>query len=99
MLKVSISDHEKARILGLGNDLPLGSEVGLREAMIAGRIAGPAAALDVLKKPRAEAPGNARQFGLRLHHEYFGRYMIFGPCFAARYAGVPGRYVLSRRAV
>ena len=78
MLKVSISDHEKARILGLGNDLPLGSEVGLREAMIAGRIAGPAAALDVLKKPRAEAPGNARQFGLRLHHEYFGRYMIFG---------------------
>ena len=52
---------------------PLGSEVGLREAMIAGRIAGPAAALDVLKKPRAEAPGNARQFGLRLHHEYFGR--------------------------
>ena len=78
MLKVSISDHEKARILGVGNDLPLGSEVGLREAMIAGRIAGPAAALDVLKKPRAEAPGNARQFGLRLHHEYFGRYMIFG---------------------
>ena len=52
MLKVSISDHEKARILGLGNDL--------------------------LKKPRAEAPGNARQFGLRLHHEYFGRYMSFG---------------------
>mgnify|MGYP006882881396 CR=1 FL=1 len=52
--------------------------MGLREAMIAGRIAGPAAALDVLKKPRAEAPGNARQFGLRLHHEYFGRYMIFG---------------------
>ena len=46
--------------------------------MIAGRIAGPAAALMVLKKPRAEAPGNARQFGLRLHHEYFGRYMIFG---------------------
>ena len=56
MLKVSISDHEKARILGLGNDLPLGSEVGLREAMIAGRIAGPAAALDVLKKPRARLP-------------------------------------------
>ena len=78
MLKVSISDHEKARILGLGNDLPLGSGVGLREAMIAGRIAGPAAALDVLKKPRAESSGNARQFGLRLHHEYFGRYMIFG---------------------
>ncbi|PJM78584.1 YhgE/Pip domain-containing protein [Bifidobacterium scaligerum] len=78
MLKVSISDHEKARILGLGNKLPLGSEMGLREAMIAGRAAGPAAALDVLKKPRAESPGNARQFGLHLHHEYFGRYMIFG---------------------
>ena len=78
MLKVSISDHEKSKILGLGNDLPLGSEVGLREAMIAGRVAGPAAALDVLKKPRAESPGNARQFGLHLHHEYFGRYMIFG---------------------
>lgn len=78
MLKVSISDHEKAKILGLGNDLPLGTEVGLREAVIAGRVAGPGAALDVLKKPRAESPGNARRFGLRLHHEYFGRYMIFG---------------------
>lgn len=78
MLKVSISDHEKAKVLGLGNDLPLGSEVGLREAMIVGRTAGPAAALDVLKKPRADSPGNARQFGLHLHHEYFGRYMLFG---------------------
>ncbi|TPF91819.1 YhgE/Pip domain-containing protein [Bifidobacterium sp. UTBIF-78] len=78
MLKVSISDHEKAKVLGLGNDLPLGSEVGLREALIAGRVAGPSAALDVLKKPRPESPGNARQFGLQLHHEYFGRYMIFG---------------------
>ncbi|PWG65949.1 YhgE/Pip domain-containing protein [Bifidobacterium callitrichidarum] len=78
MLKVSISDHEKAKILGLGNELPLGTEVGLREAVIAGRVAGPGAALDVLKKPRPESPGNARQFGLRLHHEYFGRYMIFG---------------------
>ena len=78
MMKVSISDHEKAKILGLGNDLPLGSAVGLREAMIAGRTAGPGAALDVLKKPRAESPGNARRFGLRLHQEYFGRYMIFG---------------------
>lgn len=78
MMKVSISDHEKAKVLGLGNDLPLGSPVGLREAMIAGRTAGPSAAWDVLKKPRAESPGNARQFGLHLHHEYFGRYMIFG---------------------
>ena len=78
MMKVSISDHEKAKVLGLGNDLPLGSEVGLREAMIAGRAAGPAAALDVLKKPRIESPSNARAFGLHLHHEYFGRYMIFG---------------------
>ncbi|MBT1171478.1 YhgE/Pip domain-containing protein [Bifidobacterium sp. SO4] len=78
MLKVSISDHEKAKILGLGNELPLGTEVGLREAVIAGRVAGPGAALDVLKKPRPESPGNARQFGLPLHHEYFGRYMIFG---------------------
>lgn len=78
MLKVSISDHEKAKILGLGNDLPLGEEMGLREAMIAGRTAGPAAALDVLMKPRAESPGNASRFGLKLHQEYFGRYMIFG---------------------
>lgn len=78
MMKVSVSDHEKAKILGFGNDLPLGSEVGLREAMIAGRVAGPAAALDVLTKPRADSPGNARQFGLHLYQEYFGRYMLFG---------------------
>ncbi|KAA8825068.1 YhgE/Pip domain-containing protein [Bifidobacterium reuteri] len=78
MLKVSVSDHEKAKILGLGNDLPLGTEVGIKEALIAGREAGPGAALDVLSKPRMESPGNARAFGLHLHHEYFGRYMIFG---------------------
>ncbi|NEG90404.1 YhgE/Pip domain-containing protein [Bifidobacterium aerophilum] len=78
MLKVSISDHEKAKILGLGNELPLGEEMGLREAMIAGRAAGPAAALDVLMKPRAESPGNASRFGLKLDQEYFGRYLIFG---------------------
>ncbi|MBW3079686.1 YhgE/Pip domain-containing protein [Bifidobacterium simiiventris] len=78
MLKVSISDHEKAKILGLGNELPLGETMGLREAMIAGRAAGPAAALDVLMKPRPESPGNASRFGLKLHQEYFGRYMIFG---------------------
>ncbi|RSX57398.1 YhgE/Pip domain-containing protein [Bifidobacterium samirii] len=77
MLKVAVSDHEKAKILGLGNDLPLGARTGLRDAMVAGRVAGPAAALDVLMKPRAETPGNARQFGLKLHHEYFGRYLIF----------------------
>ncbi|MBT1164875.1 YhgE/Pip domain-containing protein [Bifidobacterium felsineum] len=85
MLKVSISDHEKAKILGLGNELPLGTAVGIREAVIAGREAGPGAALDVLKKPRAESPGNARQFGMHLHHEYFGRYMIF--CFLALLQG------------
>lgn len=78
MLKVSISDHEKAKILGLGNELPLGETMGLREAVIAGRAAGPAAALDVLLKPRPESPGNASRFGLKLHQEYFGRYMIFG---------------------
>ncbi|MBT1162595.1 YhgE/Pip domain-containing protein [Bifidobacterium sp. SO1] len=78
MLKVSISDHEKAKILGLGNELPLGETMGLREAVIAGRAAGPAAALDVLMKPRPESPGNASRFGLKLHQEYFGRYMIFG---------------------
>ncbi|KFI48112.1 YhgE/Pip domain-containing protein [Bifidobacterium biavatii] len=78
MLKVTISDHEKARILGLGNSLPLGEEMGLRDAIVAGRAAGPVAALDVLMKPRAESPGNARRFGLRLHEEYFGRYMLFG---------------------
>ncbi|KFI54145.1 YhgE/Pip domain-containing protein [Bifidobacterium callitrichos] len=78
MMKVSISDHEKAVILGLGNNLPLGSDVGLREAVRIGRAAGPGAMLDVLRKPHSESPGNARQFGLKLHQEYFGRYMIFG---------------------
>ncbi|WP_055426751.1 YhgE/Pip domain-containing protein [Bifidobacterium aesculapii] len=78
MLKVAISDHEKAMILGLGNTLPLGEDVGLRDAVIIGREAGPGAMLDVLRKPHSESPGNARRFGLRLHQEYFGRYMIFG---------------------
>ncbi|BAQ30162.1 YhgE/Pip domain-containing protein [Bifidobacterium scardovii] len=77
MLKVTVSDHEKAKILGLGNVLPLGAETGLREAMIAGRTAGPGAMIDVLRKPRAESPGNARGFGLHLYQEYFGRYLIF----------------------
>ena len=78
MLKVAISDHEKATILGLGNTLSLGEDVGLRDAVIIGREAGPGAMLDVLRKPHSESPGNARRFGLRLHQEYFGRYMIFG---------------------
>ncbi|KAA8818714.1 YhgE/Pip domain-containing protein [Bifidobacterium rousetti] len=78
MMKVSISDHEKAVILGLGNNLPLGSDVGLREAVRIGRAAGPGAMIDVLRKPHSESPGNARQFGLKLYQEYFGRYMIFG---------------------
>ena len=74
---MTVSDHEKAKILGLGNVLPLGAETGLREAMIAGRTAGPGAMIDVLRKPRAESPGNARGFGLHLYQEYFGRYLIF----------------------
>ncbi|KAB7789519.1 YhgE/Pip domain-containing protein [Bifidobacterium leontopitheci] len=77
MMKVSISDREKAKILGLGETLPLGETMGVREAMIAGRAAGPGAMLDVLRKPRPESPGNARRFGLRLSQEYFGRYAIF----------------------
>lgn len=51
MLKVTISDREKAHVLGLGDTLP--------------RIAGPS------------GPGNASRWGLRLDHEYFGRYTIF----------------------
>ncbi len=51
MLKVTISDREKAHVLGLGDTLP--------------RIAGPS------------GPGNASCWGLRLDHEYFGRYAIF----------------------
>ena len=51
MMKVSISDREKAHVLGLGDSLP--------------PLAGPA------------GPGNASRWGLRLHHEYFGRYAIF----------------------
>ena len=51
MLKVTISDREKAHVLGLGDALP--------------RIAGPS------------RPGNASRWGLRLDHEYFGRYAIF----------------------
>ncbi|WP_236028007.1 YhgE/Pip domain-containing protein [Bifidobacterium pongonis] len=51
MLKVTISDREKAHVLGLGDTLP--------------RIAGP------------PGPGNASRWGLRLDHEYFGRYAIF----------------------
>ena len=51
MLKVTISDREKAHVLGLGDTLP--------------RIPGPS------------GPGNASRWGLRLDHEYFGRYAIF----------------------
>ena len=51
MLKVTISDREKAHVLGLGDTLP--------------RVAGPS------------GPGNASHWGLRLDHEYFGRYAIF----------------------
>ena len=51
MLKVTISDREKAHVLRLGDTLP--------------RIAGPS------------GPGNASRWGLRLDHEYFGRYAIF----------------------
>ena len=51
MLKVTISDREKAHVLGLGDTLP--------------RIASPS------------GPGNASRWGLRLDHEYFGRYAIF----------------------
>lgn len=55
MLKVTISDRQKAKVLGLGDSLPLGGP---------GHV-------------RPESAGNARRFGLRLHHEYFGRYLIF----------------------
>ena len=51
MLKVTISNREKAHVLGLGDTLP--------------RVAGPS------------GPGNASRWGLRLDHEYFGRYAIF----------------------
>ena len=51
MLKVTISDREKAHVLGLGDTLP--------------RVPGPS------------GPGNASRWGLRLDHEYFGRYAIF----------------------
>ncbi|MBT1180790.1 YhgE/Pip domain-containing protein [Bifidobacterium sp. CP2] len=78
MLKVTISDHEKAKILGLGNELPLGEDVDLHDAVVIGRAAGPGAMLDVLRKPHSESPGNARRFGLHLHQEYFGRYLLFG---------------------
>ena len=78
MMTVVISDRQKAQILGLGERLPLGEPMGMREALAAGRTIGPAAMLDVLNKPRPESPGNARRFGLHLYQEYFGRYMIFG---------------------
>lgn len=54
MLKATISNREKAHVLGLGDSLP-GPD----------RTAG------------ASGPGNASRWGLRLHHEYFGRYAIF----------------------
>ena len=78
MMKVSVSDREKAKVLGLGETLPMGETMGVKEAVIAGRTAGPGAMLDVLRKPRPESPGNARRFGLHPYQEYFGRYAIFG---------------------
>ena len=52
MMKVSVSDREKAKVLGLGETLPMGETMGVKEAVIAGRAAGPGAMLDVLRKPR-----------------------------------------------
>ena len=78
MMKVSVSDREKAKVLGLGETLPMGETMGVKDAVIAGRTAGPGAMLDVLRKPRPESPGNARRFGLHPYQEYFGRYAIFG---------------------
>ena len=51
MMKVGISDRQKARVLGLGDALPAGVT--------------------------PDRPGNAAKWGLRLHHEYFGRYVFF----------------------
>ena len=53
MLKVNVSDRQKARVLGLGDTL-------LSDAGVA-----------------PERPGNAVNWGLRLWHEYFGRYAFF----------------------
>lgn len=52
IMKVAVSDREKAHVLGLGDSLPL-------------------------RARNREIPGNAATFGLRLHHEYFGRLGIF----------------------
>lgn len=52
IMKVAVSDREKAHVLGLGDSLPL-------------------------RARNREIPGNAVTFGLRLHHEYFGRLGIF----------------------
>ena len=46
MMKVSVSDREKAKVLGLGETLPMGETMGVKEAVIAGRTAGPGAMLD-----------------------------------------------------
>ncbi|WP_034876097.1 YhgE/Pip domain-containing protein [Bifidobacterium moukalabense] len=53
IVKVAVSDREKAHVLGLDRDsLPI-------------------------RARNREMPGNAAKFGLRLHHEYFGRLGIF----------------------
>ena len=100
MMKVSVSDREKAKVLGLGETLPMGETMGVKDAVIAGRTAGPGAMLDVLRKPRPESPGNARRFGLHPYQEYFGAIRHFRRDGAvAGHAGMPGRHVFPRRAV
>ena len=64
MLKVTVSDRQKARILGL-SALP----DSLFEPRTVAGIKIPA--------PGREAPGNAAPLGILPHHEYLGRYGIF----------------------
>ena len=56
--------------------------VGIREAMIAVGGLPDRPPLGCWKKPQCRVSLAMRSFGLRLHHEHFGRYMIFG--FALR---------------
>ena len=89
MLKVSISDHERGSYLRVGAMICRSVRKWVfARAMIAGRIAGPAAALDVLKKPRARAPRQCAAVRFTLAPRIFRPIHDFRfPCFAARYAG------------
>ena len=97
MMKVSVSDREKAKVLGLGETLPMGETMGVKDAVIAGRTARDA------RRAAQATPRVARQRATVRPAPVSGVFRAIRHLrrdgAAAGHAGMPGRHVLPRRAV